>query len=69
MQLLNFHRFLCLHKTKPYSGVFKYLFSETETGKFEKNEKQKAMVLVIAKMNMKAHFIKFCENARIYQSE
>ena len=38
-------------------------------GSFEKNEKQKAMVLVIAKMNMKAHFIKFCENARIYQSE
>ena len=55
MQLPNFHRFLCLHKIKPYSGFFKYLFSETVTGKFEKM-KTKAMVLVIAKMNMKVHF-------------
>ena len=59
MQLLNFHRFLCLHKTKPYSGVFKYLLQKQRQGSFEKNEKQKAMVLVIAKMNMKAHFINF----------
>ena len=50
MQLPNFHRFLlCLHKIKPYSGFFKYLFSETVTGKFEKM-KTKAMVLVVAKM-------------------
>ena len=33
----------------------KYLFLETVTGKFEKM-KTKAMVLVIAKMNMKVHF-------------
>ena len=50
-----FTGFLCLHKIKPYSGFFKYLFSETVTGKFEKM-KTKAMVLVIAKMNMKVHF-------------
>ena len=55
MQPPNFHRLLCLHKIKPYSGFFKYLFLETVTGKFEKM-KTKAMVLVIAKMNMKAHF-------------
>ena len=46
---------LCLHRIKPYSGFFKYLFLETVTGKFEKM-KTKAMVLVIAKMNMKVHF-------------
>ena len=40
---------------KPYSGFFKYLFSETVTGKFEKM-KTKAMVLVTAKMNIKVHF-------------
>ena len=74
MQLPNFHRFLCLHKIKLYSGVFKYLFSETVRGKFEKM-KTKAMVLVIAKMNMKVHFnflilsLKICENACIYQSK
>ena len=44
------------HQLKPYSGFFKYLFSEILQGSFE-NIKTKAMVLVIAKMNMKVHFI------------
>ena len=50
-------------------GFLSICFQKQRQGSFEKNEKQKAMVLVIAKMNMKAHFIKFCENACIYQSE
>ena len=50
-------------------GFLSICFQKQRQESFEKNEKQKAMVLVIAKMNMKAHFIKFCENARIYQSE
>ena len=50
-------------------GSLSICFQKQRQGSFEKNEKQKAMVLVIAKMNMKAHLIKFCENARIYQSE
>ena len=51
----KFSQVFMLTQNKTYSGFFKYLFSETVTGKFEKM-KTKAMVLVIAKMNMKGHF-------------
>ena len=46
---------LTQNKTIQWVFFFKYLFLETMTGKFEKM-KTKAMVLVIAKMNMKPHF-------------
>ena len=51
----KFSQVFMLTQNKTISGFFKYLFSETVTGKFEKM-KTKAMVLVIAKMNMKPHF-------------
>ena len=40
-------------------GFLSICFQKQRQESFEKNEKQKAMVLVIAKMNMKAHFINF----------
>ena len=53
----KFSQVFMLTQNKTIQWVFflKYLFSETVTGKFEKM-KTKAMVLVIAKMNMKPHF-------------
>ena len=51
----KFSQVFMLTQNKTIQWVFKYLFSETVTGKFEKM-KTKAMVLVIAKMNLKAHF-------------
>ena len=54
----KFSQVFMLTQNKTIQWVFfftKYLFSETVAGKFEKM-KTKAMVLVIAKMNMKVHF-------------
>ena len=64
-----FTGFYAYTKLNHIVGFLSICFQKQRQGSFEKNEKQKAMVLVIAKMNMKAHFIKFCENACIYQSE
>ena len=64
-----FTGFYAYTKLNHIVGFLSISFQKQRQGSFEKNEKQKAMVLVIAKMNMKAHFIKFCENACIYQSE
>ena len=50
----KFSQVFMLTQNKTIQWVL-YLFLETVTGKFEKM-KTKAMVLVIAKMNMKVHF-------------
>ena len=51
----KFSQVFMLTQNKTIQWIFKYLFSETVTGKFEKM-KTKAIFLVIAKMNMKVHF-------------
>ena len=54
-----FTGFYAYTKLNHIVGFLSICFQKQRQGSFEKNEKQKAMVLVIAKMNMKAHFINF----------